>query len=232
MWSRKSMWIHVVQFRKRGRDNLSSRTTLRLVSCPTRLSFQDPKNREIWHAMCYFATGQFTSWFTTITVFECRVWKSINYFFLNFWNLFILYHFYVVLRGNLGVFVSWRFSCTCKQLLQGAVCAQNMMLFITHLLHQHHLHHHLHLHKQSHHNRHCLKSLSSFFAKSWTNPRQILDKILDKCLVISCTQLRVTTLCNSQARQSKLPRQSLMTRFQLKVSVPNQKPNFKVVIEW
>ena len=128
MWSRISMWIHVVQEKGEGQFIIEDN----------------------------FATGQFTSWFTTITVFEYQVWKSIN-----FWNLFILYHFYVVLRGNLGVFVSWRFSCTCKQLLQGAVCAQNIMLFITHLLHQHHLHHHLHLHKQSHHNRHCRQSEDS-----------------------------------------------------------------------
>ena len=135
MWSRKSMWIHVVQFRKRGRGNLSSRTTLQpdsslLDSRPSLISSVEFGNP-----------------------YYC--------FSLNFWNLFILYHFYVVLRGNLGVFVSWRFSCTCKQLLQGAVCAQNMMLFITHLLHQHHLHHHLHLHKQSHHNRHCRQSEDS-----------------------------------------------------------------------
>ena len=131
MWSRTSMWIHVVQEKGEGQFIIEDN----------------------------FATRQFLihdhHWFGVLIL------KSINFFFLNFWNLFILYHFYVVLRGNLGVFVSWRFSCTCKQLLQGAVCAQNMMLFITHLLHQHHLHHHLHLHKQSHHNRSCRQSEDS-----------------------------------------------------------------------
>ena len=72
-----------------------------------------------------FATEQFTSWFTTITEFECRIWKSIILFFPQLLEFFILYHFYVVLRGNLGVFVSWRFSCTCKQLLQGCACTKH-----------------------------------------------------------------------------------------------------------
>ena len=92
-------WIHVVQFRKRGRGNLSSRTILRLDCSP--LDSRPSLNSSV-------------------------EFKNLSFcFFLNFWNFFILYHFYVVLRGNLGVFVSWRFSCTCKQLLQGGLCTKH-----------------------------------------------------------------------------------------------------------
>ena len=38
-----------------------------VVSCPTRLSSQDPKNREIWHAMCYT--------FLTLWSQLSRAWK-------------------------------------------------------------------------------------------------------------------------------------------------------------